>query len=59
MTTSFAMPNVYPPPNTPEHLAALLELYRDGKVEMQQAETFGDIEIVWHGERPARKGRRR
>lgn len=29
VTTSFAMPNVYPPPNTPEHLAAMLELYRE------------------------------
>jgi dihydroorotase len=28
VTTSFAMPNVEPPPNTPENLAAMLELYR-------------------------------
>lgn len=28
---------------------ALLELYRDGVVELQQAETFGDIEITWQG----------
>lgn len=28
VTTSFAMPNVYPPPNAPEPLAAMLELYR-------------------------------
>jgi segregation and condensation protein A len=28
---------------------ALLELYRDGKVELQQAETFGEIEITWQG----------
>jgi dihydroorotase len=28
VTTSFAMPNVDPPPNTPENLAAMLELYR-------------------------------
>jgi segregation and condensation protein A len=26
---------------------ALLELYRDGKVELQQAATFGEIEIAW------------
>lgn len=28
VTTSFAMPNVDPPPNTPERLAAMFELYR-------------------------------
>jgi dihydroorotase len=28
VTTSFAMPNVEPPPNTPERLEAILELYR-------------------------------
>src|SRR5262245_56790268 len=28
VTTSFAMPNVYPPPNSPETLASMLELYR-------------------------------
>ena len=28
---------------------ALLELYREGKVEMQQAATFGEIEIEWRG----------
>ncbi len=28
VTTSFAMPNVSPPPNTVEHLDAMLELYR-------------------------------
>ena len=27
VTTSFAMPNVDPPPNTPERLASMLELY--------------------------------
>lgn len=27
VTTSFAMPNVQPPPNTPERLAGMLELY--------------------------------
>jgi segregation and condensation protein A len=27
---------------------AVLELYRDGKVRLRQAETFGDIEITWH-----------
>jgi dihydroorotase len=29
VTTSFAMPNVDPPPNTPERLASMLELYRE------------------------------
>lgn len=29
---------------------ALLELYRDGKVELAQAETFGEIEVRWQGE---------
>jgi segregation and condensation protein A len=28
---------------------ALLELYRDGKVELSQAETFGEIEVRWQG----------
>jgi len=28
---------------------ALLELYREGKVEIQQAETFGEIEVEWKG----------
>jgi len=28
---------------------ALLELYREGKVEIQQAATFGEIEIEWRG----------
>jgi segregation and condensation protein A len=28
---------------------ALLELYREGKVEMQQSATFGEIEIEWRG----------
>jgi len=28
---------------------ALLELYREGKVEMQQAATFGEIEVAWRG----------
>jgi segregation and condensation protein A len=28
---------------------ALLELYRDGRVELQQAATFGQIEIEWTG----------
>jgi segregation and condensation protein A len=28
---------------------ALLELYREGKVDMQQAATFGEIEIEWRG----------
>jgi segregation and condensation protein A len=28
---------------------AILELYREGKVELAQAETFGDIEIAWAG----------
>jgi segregation and condensation protein A len=29
---------------------ALLELYREGKVDLAQAETFGEIEVRWHGE---------
>ena len=28
---------------------AILELYREGKVELAQAETFGDIEVAWTG----------
>jgi segregation and condensation protein A len=28
---------------------ALLELYREGKVELQQAATFGEIEVEWRG----------
>jgi segregation and condensation protein A len=28
---------------------ALLELYREGKVELQQAPTFGEIEVEWRG----------
>jgi segregation and condensation protein A len=28
---------------------ALLELYRDGRIELQQAATFGEIEIEWKG----------
>jgi len=28
---------------------ALLELYRDGKVDLAQAETFGEIEVRWEG----------
>lgn len=28
---------------------ALLELYREGKVELSQAETFGEIEVEWRG----------
>ncbi len=29
---------------------AILELYREGKVELQQARTFGEIEVEWAGE---------
>jgi segregation and condensation protein A len=29
---------------------ALLELYREGKVDLSQAETFGEIEVRWQGE---------
>ncbi len=29
---------------------ALLELYREGKVELVQAETFGEIRVRWEGE---------
>jgi segregation and condensation protein A len=28
---------------------ALLELYRDGRVELSQGATFGEIEIEWRG----------
>jgi segregation and condensation protein A len=28
---------------------ALLELFRDGKVELAQAETFGEIDVTWQG----------
>ena len=28
---------------------ALLELYRDGRVDLSQAETFGEIEVRWNG----------
>jgi segregation and condensation protein A len=28
---------------------ALLDLYREGKVDLAQAETFGDIEVEWQG----------
>ena len=28
---------------------ALLELYRDGRVELQQGATFGELEIDWKG----------
>jgi len=28
---------------------AILELYREGKVELQQAATFGEIEVEWKG----------
>jgi len=28
---------------------ALLELYREGKVDLQQAATFGEIEVEWRG----------
>ncbi len=31
---------------------ALLELYREGKVELRQGELFGDIEVTWHPEPP-------
>jgi segregation and condensation protein A len=30
---------------------ALLELYREGKVELSQADVFGDIEVRWQGPR--------
>jgi segregation and condensation protein A len=32
---------------------ALLELHRDGKVGLAQAQVFGDIEVRWHGEQAA------
>lgn len=28
---------------------ALLDLYREGKVDLSQAETFGEIDVEWHG----------
>lgn len=28
---------------------ALLELYKDGRVQLSQAETFGEIEVLWEG----------
>ncbi|GBC87178.1 Segregation and condensation protein A [bacterium HR12] len=28
---------------------ALLELYREGAVELRQAETFGEVEVLWEG----------
>ncbi len=28
---------------------ALLELHREGRVELQQAETFGEVEVAWTG----------
>ena len=28
---------------------ALLELYRDGQVDLAQGETFGEIEVRWEG----------
>jgi chromatin segregation and condensation protein Rec8/ScpA/Scc1 (kleisin family) len=28
---------------------ALLELYRDGRVELHQGETFGEIRVEWQG----------
>jgi segregation and condensation protein A len=31
------------------HFLALLELYKQGLVELDQTETFGDIEVVWTG----------
>ena len=35
---------------------ALLELYRDGKVELQQAATFGEIEVAWKRMKAALSG---
>jgi segregation and condensation protein A len=32
---------------------ALLELHREGKIELSQAETFGDIEVTWRDEGPS------
>ena len=29
---------------------ALLELHREGKVELSQAATFGEIEVTWQGD---------
>ena len=35
---------------------ALLELHREGKVELRQAELFGDIEVRWQGRRAVGTG---
>jgi segregation and condensation protein A len=32
---------------------AILELYREGKVELDQARTFGEIEVSWAGRAPS------
>jgi len=32
---------------------ALLELYREGKIDLSQAELFGDIRVRWQGAPPA------
>lgn len=37
---------------------ALLELYREGKVELSQADVFGDIEVRWQGVSPGPAERR-
>ena len=35
----------------------LLDLYREGKVDLAQAETFGEIQVRWEGdERERREG---
>ena len=31
------------------HFLAILELFKQGLVDLQQPETFGDIRIVWQG----------
>jgi segregation and condensation protein A len=37
---------------------ALLELYREGQVELQQAEVFGEIQVRWQGGSGADRARR-
>ena len=38
------------PDGTRPRFLALLELFKQGFVELEQAERFGDIDIVWVGD---------
>jgi segregation and condensation protein A len=31
------------------HFLAILELFKQGLVDLRQPQTFGDIEVVWQG----------